>query len=344
MKRIAVLCSLLLCLLTAQSFAQVSVGEKGTLSGQVYTDYYWMVQNHDADIEGKNGFWIRRIYFTYDREFNDAFSSRVRLEMNSAGDFETNSTMTPNVKDAYLKWQNEHHQILAGISSTPTWGLVEDVWGYRSVEKSPLDLYDFGSSRDMGLSFKGELGDNDKLNYHFFLGNGNSNRPEIDKGKKLMLSLGYEITKRLVIEGYADYNDATEGRDSFTAQLFAGYESDDLTLGALYAYQHREALAGASATKLDLVSAFARGNLSEQLKGFLRVDHQFDPYPGGSGNSYLPFAEGVESTFVVGGVDILLQDQIHLMPNIESIVYGENNIGQTPDTDLIPRLTLFYKF
>lgn len=346
MKRIAFLCLLLVCLLMNTSFGQVSL-DKGTLSGKVYSDYYWMAEHHDEQIEGKNGFWIRRIYLTYNRDLNDSFSSRVRLEMNSAGDFQTSTAMLPEVKDAYLKWQNDSHQILVGISSTPTFSLAEDVWGYRAVEKSPLDLYDFGSSRDLGLSFKGELGQAGKLNYHFFLGNGNSNRPDIDKGKKLMLSLSYDITEQLVIEGYLDLNDTADNpnmRDSRTAQIFAGYQSNEFNLGALYAYQHRDALLGQGASKLDLISVFGTRKINESVNGFLRIDHLFDPYEGGSGNAYIPFAENaLSSTFIVGGADFRLEENIRLMPNIEAIIYGENRVGPA-GTDVIPRLTLFYSF
>lgn len=344
MNRIVVLCTLFLCLFSAQSFAQVSVGEKGELSGNVFMDYYWVAQNHDTDIEGKNGFWIRRIYLTYERQFNEAFSSRVRLEMGSAGDFESDPEMIPNVKDAYLKWQNDNHQILAGISSTPTWGLVEDVWGYRSVEKSPLDLYDFGSSRDFGLSFKGNVDKAGKLKYHFFFGNGNSNKPEIDAGKKFMFSLGYNVTENFVVEGYADWNDSSTGLDTYTAQLFAGYQSKDYNFGALAAYHDSGPLDIANDVGIDLVSVFGNAAFNDNTKVFLRADHLFESYEGGSDNSYIPFAEGVESTFIVGGADVLLADQIHLMPNVEAIVYGKNAFGAAPDTDIIPRLTLFYEF
>lgn len=344
MKRIYFLCVAFLCLFSFESEAQVSIGDKGELSGLAFADYYWLAHHHNPNLENKNGFWFRRIYLTYDHTFSESFSSRLRLEMNSAGDFESNQEMMPEVKDAYLKWQNQRHQILAGISGVPALGLVEDVWGYRSIEKSPLDLYSFTSSRDFGFSFKGKIDKAEKLSYHFFLGNGNSNRPDIDKGKKFMLSLGYNITDRLVIEGYADFNDATNGRDHFTTQIFAGYQSEDVNLGALYAYQHREALTGAPSSKLDLVSAFGNVAFSEMVKGYLRADHLFDPYEGGSDNAYIPFAEGVESTFVVGGVDILLEDQIHLMPNVESIFYGQTAAGITPYSDIIPRLTLFYEF
>jgi hypothetical protein len=343
MKRIIFISTILLCFLSTPLFAQVTVGDAGTLSGTVFADYYWVAQNHDTNLENNNGFWFRRIYITYERTFSDAFSSRVRFEAASSGDFQSEPEMVPNIKDAYLKWKNDSHQILAGISSTPTWGLVEDVWGYRSVEKSPLDLHDYGSSRDFGLSFKGQIDNSGKLNYHFFVGNGNSNKAEIDKGKKVMFSLAYNITDHLVIEGYADWNSHPNRLDSYVGQFFAGYRSDILNIGALGAYRG-EGSFDIEDTPLDLVSLFTNFRISDNVKGYLRADHQFEPYPNGNDNSYIPFAENVESTFMVGGVDILLEDKIHLMPNVEAIVYGERANGQQPTTDIIPRMTLFYEF
>ncbi|PAU95601.1 hypothetical protein CK503_00615 [Aliifodinibius salipaludis] len=303
-----------------------------------------MAQHHNEDIEGENGFWFRRIYMTYSRDLNEAFSTRIRLEMNSAGDFQSGTEMIPNVKDAYLKWENENHQILAGISGSPLFGLSEDVWGYRSVEKSPQDLYDFGSSRDFGLAFKGQLGQAGNLTYHLFVGNGNGNKPDVDKGKKVSLALGYYLTEHFVIEGYGDVNSKTNDPNSYTAQLFSGYQSEKINIGALYSNQYEEGQLGLAARSLDLVSVFANFKISDKTKGFLRADHLFGGYMGGSENSYIPFSEDVESTFMVAGADFFLSDQVHLMPNIETIVYGENNQGISPDTDIIPRLTLFWNF
>lgn len=344
MKRIVLLCLLFLCLLITESRAQISLDNNASLSGRVYSDYYWMAQHHNEDIEGKNGFWFRRIYMTYNRDLDESFSTRIRLEMNSAGDFQSDTKMIPSVKDAYLKWQNENHQILAGISGSPLFGLTEDVWGYRSVEKSPQDLYDFGSSRDFGLAFKGQLGQSGNINYHLFLGNGNGNKPDIDKGKKVSLALRYYLTEHFVIEGYGDINRKTNNPDSYTTQVFGGYESDNINIGALYSNQHEEGQLGLSARSLDLVSVFTNFKISDTAKGYLRADHLFDGYRGGSDNSYIPFAEDVESTFLVVGADFLLSDQVHLMPNIEAIIYGENNQGISRDTDIIPRLTLTWEF
>ncbi|MDZ7680519.1 MAG: hypothetical protein U5J63_02125 [Fodinibius sp.] len=90
MKRIGLL-YLLIGLWTFPAMAQLSVGDSGTFSGRVYSDYYWMAKHHNADIEGQNGFWFRRIYATYEQQLGDGFSSRLRLEIELSGRFSVGS-------------------------------------------------------------------------------------------------------------------------------------------------------------------------------------------------------------------------------------------------------------
>lgn len=328
--------------------AQVQVGEKAKLSGLLFGDYFWMAENHDPDLEGENGFWIRRIYLTYDRELSDSFSARVRLEMSGEGDFVSSAKMRPVVKDAYLEWERGEHAFTAGISNTPTWALVEEVWGYRSVEQTPLDLQAFGSSRDFGIAAEGELDPDGKLQYHFMFGNGNSNNSEIDRGKKWMLSLGYQLTENVVVEVYGDWNDLEDDTDYYTLQGFVGYQSETVNAGFLYAYQKRKNFFAVVGGDLDLdlnvVSAFANYKFSEKATGLLRIDHSFDPNPLAADNDYIPLSDEAESTFIVGGVDVTLDERVHIIPNIEAIIYGENAFGLQPGSDLIPRLTLFFTF
>lgn len=344
MRRIALLCIFLSSLLVNSVVAQVSVGETGTLKGTVFGDFYWIPLNHNSGLEGHNGFWIRRIYFTYEREISESFSSRLRLEMNSEGDFLTNSKMSPVVKDAYLKWSNDRHAVYAGISSTPTWGLVEDVWSYRSVEKTPLDLQKMGSSRDFGISLKGSLDSDRTLDYHVMFGNGNSNGPELNKGKKAMLSLSYELTDHLIIEAYGDYNEQSGNFNTSTLQGFLGYRSDPLNGGLLYAVQLVDYGLNAGEQQLKVASAFAHFPITKKLRGIFRVDHMFDPNPAGNRIDYIPFSNIAESTLIIGGIDMALDDNVHLMPNLETVIYGQSESGITPDLDLIPRLTLSYDF
>ena len=71
--------------ITGQGFTQ----ENSKISAYMFGDYYYVLKNHNEDIEGENGFWFRRIYLTYDKKLDDAFNVRLRFEMNSKGDFET---------------------------------------------------------------------------------------------------------------------------------------------------------------------------------------------------------------------------------------------------------------
>lgn len=343
MKKLALL-SVIALLCAGTTTAQ----DKGELSALLFGDYFWMASNHDEDLEGKNGFWIRRIYLTYDRGLSDSFSARIRLEMSSEGDFVTSAKLDPVVKDAYLEWESGDHAILAGISGTPTFNISEDVWGYRSVEKAPLDLHDFGSSRDFGIAAEGKLGANGNLQYNLMFGNGNSNSSEVDKGKKWMLSLAYNLNQNFVIEAYADWNDQTGDTDYYTLKGFAGYQSDSFNAGFVYAHQKRDNFFDEADQmtdlELDIISAFTNFSISEKTTGLLRVDHMFEPNPDMVDNDYLPFSTESESTLIITGIDIAVDDHVHLIPNIETIVYGENKVGDTPATDILPKMTLFFTF
>lgn len=351
MKLIGLVCTILmgaLCLNTAN--AQVNIGDEAKISGTVFSDYYYVAQNHNEDFEGENGFWFRRVRFTYDRTINDNFSARLRLDMSSDGSFgDAASKMTPSVKDAYLKWKKGNHSISVGITPPPIWREVEGAWGYRSLEKSPLDRYGMGSSRDFGISFTGKLGEAEKLDYHFMVGNGNSNRAnEINKGKKFSLSLGYPVTENIYLEVYGDYDDREGDTDRSVLQGFGSYSTESLTLGVVYAVQNREnartVLTGTEDLSVSLGSVFANFAISDNVIGILRLDHAFDGVPGTDDDDYLPISSATSSTLFIGGLDFEVGPGINLMPNVEAVFYGEDDNGFSPDTDLIPRLTLAYDF
>src|SRR5262245_34437420 len=91
----------------------------GKFSGLMFGDYYWYFDYHQdqisptdpTSIEGQNGFWFRRIYFTYDYTYNEKLRMRFRLEANSNGQF-SGGNLDPYVKDAYLRWNYTGQQQL----------------------------------------------------------------------------------------------------------------------------------------------------------------------------------------------------------------------------------------
>ena len=314
-------------------------------SGYMFGDYYWVASHHRAEIQNSNGFWFRRIYFTYDHRISGNLSARMRLEMNSRGDFSTTSSkLIPYIKDAYLKWKiNPDHQLVLGISSPPTFKFIEDFWGFRFLEKTPLDLQRWGPSREFGLSAMGTLALEGKLQYHVMLGNGSGNKSEVNPGKKLMGAIRYFPVKQLVLEVYSDWNDNSGATDWFTYQGFAGYKTERLTLGFLYSHQTR-CHEDRPDENLDLASIFLIWHTTNQLTIVGRVDRQFDPNSSAAKQQYLPFDPDSKSTFFLTGIDFRPHPLVHLMPNIEVILYDSNDAGITPGTDVLPRVTFFYVF
>ncbi len=313
---------------------------QGKISGYMFGDYYYVAQNHDPTIEGRNGLWFRRIYFTYDHGLSDEFSVRFRLELSSAGNFINGVTLQPFMKDGYLKWSKSGHSIILGLSPTPTFEYIEEFWGYRAIEKTPADLYKFGSSRDLGIAFKGTLGAAKKVRYHFMLANGGGNNgADTNKGKKALLSLGYQLTSALYVEVYGDWEERPGDTNRYTWQGFLGFQKEKYRLGAQILQQTRQT--PAADLKLEVASFFAAAQLREKLWGYVRFDHGFDPFLDGPTIDYLPFDNTAEANFVIAGVDFEPVKQVHIMPNIEYTFYQET-AGLSPDADAIPRLTFYY--
>ena len=212
------------------------------ISGLVYGDYYWLAADHREALEDQNGFWFRRIYLTYDHTFSKAFSARLRLEMNSPGDFSSSERMTPYVKDAWVKWTHGGHAVSFGLAPTPSFEFVESVWGYRSVEKTPLDLLRWDSSRDIGLLAQGELGG--RTRYSVQVGNGSGVNGETDRAKAFRAAVRHEIVKGLTVEGYADLQDRAGADRWSTWQVFGAFVRPAGRLGAQVAEQHRRSASG----------------------------------------------------------------------------------------------------
>lgn len=325
--------------------APSAAAENGKISGYAFGDFYFVLNHHLEKAEGRNGFWFRRIYFTYDREIAKNIDVRFRLEMASPGLLQYSNKMMPFVKDAYVRWKTGQYQFFLGISQTPTWARIEKVWGYRSVEKTPLDLQKWGSSRDFGLGVKGALNRAGTLRFHAMFGNGSGYRSEDNKGKKFLVSLAYSPTENFLLEFYWDFEDLPGAQDIHTLQAFAAFAAENMRIGMVLARQAREGHGPIGTDlQLDLLSVFAAGTIRPNLKYFVRMDKIMDPNPKGAKVTYLPFDPLAEFLFLVGGIDYEFAPGIHLMPNVEWVVYEKRPDGSQPGSDLIPRLTFFYKF
>jgi hypothetical protein len=329
--------------------------DSGGIKGYMASEYYYVFNHHTGEIsdggfKGYNGFWFRRIYFTYDNKLSDSVKMRLRLEMNSPGDFTTSSDLKPFVKDAYLSFSlGGSASLIAGIQGPPSFGLEEDTWGWRPLEKTPLDLYKWTSSRDFGVSLKG--GKN--ILYHFMFGQGSSNKSETNAGKKVFGSLAYK-TGEFVVEAVAQYERAKTGDDDVILKGFGAYMDDWGRIGLMYAHRDYKKEGADSSLAYNIFSAFAVIKAGEKAELIGRYDMNFgEGYRQsfkGSGIAYVPFADNHEFSFVLAAFSYQVVKNVWIIPNIKYAFYKENGdlkeiAGyEKPGNDFYGYLTLYFKF
>jgi hypothetical protein len=315
------------------------LSQETRISGLFFGDYYATVGHHDADVENTNGFWARRMYLTVDTKLDAGWDARVRFEANSPGDFESTGKMEPFLKDLWVRWNRGRHSILLGLSSSPTWDVPEKLWGYRDLEKTPLDLAKLGSSRDFGIAFKGAFDEAKKVEYHFMLGNGSATKGETNQGKKFAGAIIFHPTSKVTIHAYADHEDRTGPKNRNTLEIFGGINGEKGRVGLMWARQTREQASGPD-LDIDVISGFAVLDASERVNLVVRVDRLLDPNPDGGKISYFGMDPTSESTFFLAGVDIELGKGVHLIPNLEFVTYDDASL----DSDVFLKTTFSIKF
>jgi hypothetical protein len=335
----------------------------GKFSGLMFGDYYWYYERHQDEIssadptviEGQQGLWFRRIYFTYDLSFNKSLTTRFRLEVNSNGNF-TGGNLVPYVKDAYLKWTYSGEQRLTlGIHPTLTFDWLDVFWGLRHIEKTPADLYRVDSSRDFGVTVDGPT-PIDGLNYAVQFGNESGNGSETDEGKILRFEARYERNPGIAFDGFYSFGVRPQGRDRHTAQGIAGFRTNVARVGAQYLWQERKSgRHDVPDQAINIWSGFAVWEfLPKKANLFFRVDdvtgHLGDletGLPGADGIDYwLLSTQSPFATWIIGG-EWYLHPAVRVSPNLELVRY-ENEPDPTDfpgrRQDAMFKVTFFWTF
>jgi len=315
------------------------------ISGLAFGDYYAFAQHHLPAWDGQHGFWLRRAYLTYDHTLSPALAIRLRLEMNSNGKL-AGGALTPYLKDAYVRWNFHGRQALTlGIQPTLSFDYVESVWGLRHIEKAPLDLYRWDSSRDFAATLAGPVNSAQTVKYAVQYGNESGSNAEVDTHKALRAAARYEpkqgLTAEVLFAQFARANDT----DRTTAQLFAAYRGSRGRVGAHYSFQKRRS-ATARDTELDLISGFGVIDLKPKtLAAFARIDRVADACGDCGGIDYLPIAATHPFTTTIAGIDYALHSSVRVSPNVEWIVYRDAaTTAARPENDSVFRLTFFWSF
>jgi hypothetical protein len=307
------------------------------VGGLAYLDYYYQLASPDSARDGLHGFTFRRLYLTTDARLSSAFSARARLEANDAGLGDRG--VVPFVKDLYLRWQSPGgHRLSLGITSPPAYDAFEDVWGYRSLEKTLMDLNGVIASRDFGLRAEGPLpvGRDGLLRYAAMVANNEGVFPENDAHKRAYARLEARPAEPVFLSlggALASFPDArdTEG----TLFAFAAYATDAWRLGA----EGYLRSVGFEDTEADLgeagVSVFGVVALAEGVEAVARFDRtREEAFADGPD----PVVAGYHS-FALLGLSYAPIPSVHLAPNLRWA-----RADGADESDLQARFTVDFTF
>ncbi|MDZ7362943.1 MAG: hypothetical protein ONB46_19805 [candidate division KSB1 bacterium] len=314
--------------------------QEGKISGYLFGDYFYEFSHPNAatDALNRNGFQFRRAYFTYDRNLSERFFVRFRLEMNSpdifsSQDFGASSQLTPYIKHAFLRWNNfiSQSNLSFGLVPVPTWSISEEVWGYRAVEKTIMDLRRVTSSADFGLGLEGKFTKSGVMNYSVLIANGTGTRSETDKNKRVFVNTPIKIQNAYFIVPYFDYEGGDAGRSKNTLALFAGLQKPNFH-GGVEAYRRtsNKALANKQDRTENGFSIFGAVKVAEKVKLLGRYD-LYDP------NADL---DDDGNTFIIAGLDFAPEKNVNIIPNVKIESYQ----AAGRDATAIGEVTLFFRF
>ena len=307
------------------------------IGGLLFGDLYYIPSHHLDEGDDAVGVVARRAYLTFDTDLNENAFGRLRFEFNQSGEFKT-YTFTSTVKDLYLGWKIGRHQLLAGLSPTPTFDLVESTWGARYLARTPMDIQGF-ASRDTGIALRGPLTASGNISYRSMLGSGIEFGADSANSAKWMAAVTFKPATGWMLDVYADFEDLRGPDHRLTLQAFAAYQTDSILWGLQYTNQSRE---GDDA--VELASVFAVKTVNERIDLIGRVDHLFEPSIRGDDIAYLPIDPSAQATMLIAGVKFKLDPHWSITPNTVVTYYGHDDQGNRPETDVYLRITLFANY
>lgn len=320
------------------------------LSGLMFGDYFYNIDQRDSSKKNLNGFQFRRIYVTADYTVSESFDARFRLEADqSASSLTSGGKIGVMVKDAYLKWKNifQGSDFYFGISPTPEIEMAESFWGYRSLEKTITDLNAIVSSRDLGVDLRGKLDESGSVKYWVKVGNNSGNAPEVNKYKRFYGMIQFIPLSFFQFTVYGDYasyapkadqlDKASRSNNAFIGALHLNFFQKDVYSAGIEAFYRTQEnnftpnASGSLATQNGYgISAYAWYRIFDKIRLIGRYDRN---------NPNTDLDRHDRTVLILGAVDFQVDKNVSLMPNVESVSYSGLKAR-----DLIGRMTLSYQF
>jgi len=348
---------------------------------------------------GRNAFQFRRVFLGYDYDIDKRFSVQLLLATEPAANASiiagtsTTTSNSDNLADSklsfYIKYINIRWKsfypgadLVIGSQATPLATISEQLWGYRSIERTVAD-FQGSNTYDIGAAIQGVFDPSTKnFGYDVLLGDNTAAKilPAAPAANGFFKEVYGDLwlkalDKTLTLQLYGDY---VPTASSSLTQVGLGPQSHSL-IKALVAYSVPAFTIGVEGytntfknglsiktpassplvdqnARAEAISIFAHAPITNKLNIFARYDsynpdnenyNAADVYTVNTNfSSYDPYTK---ETFFTGGLDFTPAKNVHFMPNIWYIKYKDQRDPTTtgyelPAQTLVYRLTFFYQF
>ena len=230
-------------ILTAIFLILTLVFAESNISGKVFF-------NHSSDLSkgGINSFNMKRAYLTFNNDVSESISYKLTYDM---GNNNTGSAHTAFLKIAMVKWKTSLGDMMIGMQGMNMFKTMENTWGHRFIDKTPMDTYKYSASADLGIGLSRSFG---PISTTALITNGGGyKKAESDSHKKLSIHMVYGESKLNKKDGVnAGLSLSTEpyDKDSLNIEntnvmgIFTGYAGNGFRGGFEFDTRNREDVSG----------------------------------------------------------------------------------------------------
>ena len=312
------------------------LSQDGNISGVVHYNYSYDLKE---DAKDSNGFGLSRAYFTYKKNISDELSYTFQTDvgqlkvvnMDEDELVETKTQFVAYLKKAYVGWKSPIGKLFIGLQGMNVFNVTEKTWGFRFIEKSPMDLHKFSSSADMGIGYSGKI---NVINYHVTITNGTGyKKSEDDKYKKLATQFVYGEKKLVKNDGHnlglvytMESYDVSENKTESTTvmSLFGGYAKNGLRVGGEFDIKTDS---GSDVTS-QIMAFYGSYKVSDSIEGLLYYD-MYDPDTNTEKDGF---------NYMILGMNYYATKGLVITPNIRTKTFEEG------ETTTYLKLNFKFKF
>ena len=231
---------------------------EGKIGGVTHFDF--------ISIDDSLAFNFQRQYFGYGGEVSDQVSFNILFDV---GRPELDPRLNVYLKKAQINYKSSLGIFNFGLIGMNTYNIQEKNWGYRFIEKSAIDKYEFSATADIGVGFSKSLIDNLNLSLLFVNGEG-FKKPQGDKYHKIAFNATYGEGNLNKNDGYNTglvYTNESTDTDAITmTSVFGGFAGMGLRLGGEYDMLTKDSF------KSNIISVSANYAVRDKIDIFARYD------------------------------------------------------------------------